>query len=311
MPLPRDAPPSHHADGVGARIPDQGETFMKLVRYGRPGKEKPGLIDSAGKLRSLVDVIPDFTGKHLSAKSLSKIAKIKPKDLPSVGGKPRIGPCVPQPGNFIAIGLNYHDHANEAGMPIPKEPIIFNKAQNCISGPYDDIMLPKGSVKGDWEIEIAIVIGEGGSYIKESNAIDHIAGYCVCDDVSEREYQVERSGQWTKGKGCPTFGPIGPWLVTTDEIADPQNLELWLDVNGVRQQSGHTSKMIFGIKHLVSYVSEFMRLDPGDIITTGTPAGVALGRKPPNYLKAGDTISCGIEGLGQQANRVIAWRKDD
>jgi len=196
-------------------------------------------------------------------------------------------------------------------MALPKEPIIFNKAPNSISGPYDDIMLPKGSVKGDWEIEIAMVIGTRGSYIKEADALDHVAGFCVCNDVSEREYQIERAGQWTKGKGCPTFGPLGPWLVTLDEIEDPQNLELWLDVNGVRQQSGNTAKMIFDLKHIVSYVSEFMALDPGDVITTGTPAGVALGRKPPNFLKAGDTVSCGIEGLGQQANRVIAWRKDD
>ena len=284
---------------------------MKLVRYGRPGKEKPGLIDADGKLRDLSHEIPDLSGKHLSPKSLKRLSKLKTKDLPAVRGEPRIGSCVPQPGNFIAIGLNYHDHAQEAGMPVPKEPIIFNKAPNCISGPYDVIMLPKGSVKGDWEIEIAIIIGTGGSYIKEADAIDHIAGYCVANDVSEREYQIERSGQWTKGKGSPTFGPLGPWLVTTDEVPDPQNLALWLDVNGVRQQSGHTSKMIFGIKHLVSYVSEFMRLDAGDVIVTGTPAGVALGRKPPNFLKAGDTISCGIEGLGQQASRVVAWRKDD
>jgi 2,4-diketo-3-deoxy-L-fuconate hydrolase len=281
---------------------------MKLVRYGRPGKEKPGMIDSEGRLRDLSAVIPDLSGKHLAPKALKKLSKIKPKDLPAVRGEPRLGPCVPQPGNFIAIGLNYTDHAQEAGMALPKEPIIFNKAPNSISGPNDDIMLPKGSLKGDWEIEIAIVIGLGGNYIKEANALDHVAGFCVCNDVSEREYQIERAGQWTKGKGCPTFGPVGPWLVTTDEIEDAQNLELWLDVNGVRQQSGSTSKMIFGIKHLVAYCSGFMTLDPGDIITTGTPAGVALGRKPPNFLKAGDTISCGITGLGQQASRVVAWR---
>jgi 2,4-diketo-3-deoxy-L-fuconate hydrolase len=284
---------------------------MKLVRYGRPGKEKPGLIDSEGRLRDLSLEIPDLAGKHLSPKSLKKIAKLKSKDLPLVRGEPRLSSCVPQPGNFIAIGLNYTDHAAEAGMALPKEPIIFNKAPNSISGPNDDIMLPKGSVKGDWEIEIAIVIGTRGEYIKEENALDYVAGFCVCNDVSEREYQIERAGQWTKGKGCPTFGPVGPWLVTTDEIEDPQNLELWLDVNGVRQQSGNTSKMVFGVKHLVAYCSEFMTLDPGDIITTGTPAGVALGRKPPNFLKAGDTISCGITGLGQQANRVIAWRQND
>jgi 2-keto-4-pentenoate hydratase/2-oxohepta-3-ene-1,7-dioic acid hydratase in catechol pathway len=282
---------------------------MKLVRYGKPGKEKPGLVDPDGRIRDLSEVIPDLAGEHLSPKSLRKIARLRPANLPLVRGKPRLGSCVAQPGNFIAIGLNYHDHAEETGATPPKEPIIFNKAPNSISGPNDDIVLPKGSVKGDWEIEIAIVIGTGGSYIKESAVMDHVAGFCVCNDVSEREYQIERSGQWTKGKGCPTFGPLGPWLVTPDEIKDAQKLDLWLDVNGVRQQTGNTAKMIFGIKHIISYVSQFMRLDPGDVITTGTPAGVALGRKPPNFLKAGDTIACGIEGLGSQANRVVAWKK--
>ena len=282
---------------------------MKLVRYGKPGKEKPGLIDSDGRVRDLSDVIPDFAGEHLSPKSLRKIARLRPANLKLVRGKPRLGSCVAQPGNFIAIGLNYHDHAQETGATPPKEPIIFNKAPNCISGPNDDIVLPKGSVKGDWEIEIAIVIGTRASYIKESEVMDHIAGFCVCNDVSEREYQIERAGQWTKGKGCPTFGPLGPWLVTPDEIKDPQKLDLWLDVNGARQQTGNTSKMIFNIKQIVSYCSQFMTLDPGDVITTGTPAGVALGRKPPNFLKAGDTIACGIEGLGSQASRVIAWKK--
>ncbi len=282
---------------------------MKLVRYGKPGKEKPGLIDPDGRVRDLSDVIPDFAGEHLSSKNMRKLARLRPATLKLVRGTPRLGSCVGQPGNFIAIGLNYHDHANEAGMQIPKEPIIFNKAQNSISGPNDDIILPKGSVKGDWEIEIAIVIGTRGSYIKESDAMSHIAGFCVCNDVSEREYQVERSGQWVKGKSCPTFGPLGPWLVTPDEIRDPQKLDLWLDVNGARQQTGNTSKMIFSLKHIVSYVSQFMQLDPGDVITTGTPAGVALGRKPPNFLKAGDTIRCGVEALGEQASRVVAWTK--
>lgn len=282
---------------------------MKLVRYGKPGKEKPGLIDPDGRVRDLSDVIPDFAGEHLSSKNMRKLARLRPANLKLVRGTPRLGSCVGQPGNFIAIGLNYHDHANEAGMQIPKEPIIFNKAQNSISGPNDDIILPKGSVKGDWEIEIAIVIGTRGSYIKESDAMSHIAGFCVCNDVSEREYQVERSGQWVKGKSCPTFGPLGPWLVTPDEIRDPQKLDLWLDVNGARQQTGNTSKMIFSLKHIVSYVSQFMQLDPGDVITTGTPAGVALGRKPPNFLKAGDTIRCGVEALGEQASRVVAWTK--
>ncbi len=280
---------------------------MKLVRFGRVGKEKPGMIDANGRLRDLSSVVSDLRGEALSPQSLRKFAALNPNDLPLAPDGERLGSCVPQPGNFIAIGLNYHDHAEESGNAVPKEPIIFNKAPNSICGPNDDIVLPKGATKGDWEIEIAVVIGTGGSYIAEADALDHVAGYCVCNDVSEREYQIERAGQWTKGKGCPTFGPTGPWLVTTDEIVDPQNLALWLDVNGARQQSGHTSKMIFGVRHLVSYVSAFMRLDPGDIITTGTPAGVALGRKPPNFLKAGDTMACGIDGLGQQANRVVAW----
>ena len=282
---------------------------MKLVRYGKPGKEKPGLIDADGRVRDISDIVPDLSGEYLSPKSLRKIARLRPANLKLVRGTPRLGSCVTRPGNFIAIGLNYHDHAEETGSKLPAEPIIFNKAPNCVVGPNDDIMLPKGSAKGDWEIEIAIVIGTRGSYIKDSEAMDYIAGFCVCNDVSEREFQIERSGQWTKGKGCPTFGPLGPWLVTPDEIKDPQKLDLWLDVNGARQQSGNTAKMIFGIKHIVSYVSQFMTLDPGDVITTGTPAGVALGRKPPNFLKAGDTIRCGVEGLGEQASRVVAYKK--
>jgi 2-keto-4-pentenoate hydratase/2-oxohepta-3-ene-1,7-dioic acid hydratase in catechol pathway len=240
---------------------------------------------------------------------MRKISRLRPANLKLVRGTPRLGSCVAQPGNFIAIGLNYHDHAQETGATPPKEPIIFNKAPNSIWGPNDDIVLPPNSVKGDWEIEIAIVIGTGGSYIKEADVMKHVAGFAVCNDVSEREYQIERSGQWTKGKGCPTFGPLGPWLVTPDEIKDPQNLALWLDVNGKRQQTGNTAKMIFGIKHIISYCSQFFRLDPGDVITTGTPAGVALGRKPPNFLKAGDVITCGIEGLGEQKSKVVAYRR--
>jgi 2-keto-4-pentenoate hydratase/2-oxohepta-3-ene-1,7-dioic acid hydratase in catechol pathway len=284
---------------------------MKLVRYGKAGKEKPGLIDMDGRIRDLSEVVGDIGGDTLSPKSLRKIARLRPGNLPLVRGKPRLGSCVSRPGNFIAIGLNYADHAAEAGAKIPAEPIIFMKATNCVVGPNDDIVIPKGSTKTDWEIELAIVIGTGGSHITEKNALEHVAGFCVCNDVSEREYQVERSGgQWDKGKGCPTFGPLGPWLVTPDEIKDVQKLDLWLDVNGARQQTGNTATMIFGVKHLVSYVSRFMKLEPGDVITTGTPPGVALGRKPPNYLRAGDTISCGIEGLGQQASRVVAWKKD-
>ena len=284
---------------------------MKLVRYGKPGKEKPGLIDMDGRIRDLSEVVGDIGGDTLSPKALRKIARLRPGNLPLVRGKPRLGSCVSRPGNFIAIGLNYADHAAEAGAKIPAEPIIFLKATNSVMGPNDDIVIPKGSTKTDWEIELAIVIGTGGSYITEKNALEHVAGYCVCNDVSEREYQIERSsGQWDKGKGCPTFGPLGPWLVTPDEIKDVQKLDLWLDVNGARQQTGNTKTMIFGVKHLVSYVSRFMKLEPGDVITTGTPPGVALGRKPPNYLVAGDTISCGIDGLGSQASRVVAWKKE-
>ena len=282
---------------------------MKLVRYGKPGKEKPGLVDQDGRLRALSDHVDDFAGEGLSPKSLRRIARLRPANLPLVRGTPRLGSCVAQPGNFIAVGLNYHDHANETGMKPPPEPILFNKAPNCIAGPNDDIMLPKGSTKGDWEIEIAIVIGTKASYVSEKEALDYVAGFCICNDVSEREYQIEKAGQWMKGKGCPTFGPLGPWLVTPDEIADVQKLGMWLDVNGARQQTGNTADMIFGIKTIVSYCSQFMTLDPGDVITTGTPAGVALGRKPPNFLKAGDTISCGIDGLGAQANRVVGYKK--
>ena len=284
---------------------------MKLVRYGKAGKEKPGLIDMDGRIRDLSEVVGDIGGDTLSPKSLRKIARLRPGNLPLVRGKPRLGSCISRPGNFMAIGLNYADHAAEAGAKIPAEPIIFLKATNSVVGPNDDIVIPKGSTKTDWEIELAIVIGTGGSYIAEKNALEHVAGYCVCNDVSEREYQIERSsGQWDKGKGCPTFGPLGPWLVTPDEIKDVQKLDLWLDVNGARQQTGNTTTMIFGVKHLVSYVSRFMKLEPGDVITTGTPPGVALGRKPPNYLRAGDTISCGIDGLGVQASRVVAWKKE-
>ena len=282
---------------------------MKLVRYGKMGKEKPGLIDSEGRIRDISGIVPDLAGDNLSPKSLAKIARAKVDSLPLVRGKPRIGSCVARPGNFIAVGLNYADHAAETGAPIPKEPILFNKAPNCVVGPNDDVMLPKGSVKGDWEVEIAIVIGTRASYVSERNAMQYVAGFALCNDVSEREYQAERSGQWMKGKSAPTFGPLGPWLVTPDEIRDVQKLSMWLDVNGARCQTGSTSTMIFGIKHIVSYISQFMILDAGDVITTGTPPGVGLGMKPPKFLKAGDTMSLGIEGLGQQAQRVVAYRK--
>ncbi len=283
---------------------------MKLVRYGKPGKEKPGLIDAAGKLRDLSEIIDDIHGETLSPRVLGRLAKIKPEALPAVRGKPRLGPCVGKVGNFLAVGLNFADHAAETAMPIPKEPILFNKAPSCIVGPNDDVMIPKGSEKTDWEVELAVVIGSRASYVGERDALDHVAGYCVCNDVSERAYQLERGGgQWTKGKGCPTFGPLGPWLVTADEIADPQKLGMWLDVSGERMQSGSTTTMIFGVRTLVSYISHFMILEPGDVITTGTPPGVGSGKKPPRFLHAGDTISLGIDGLGQQAQRVVAWAK--
>ena len=283
---------------------------MKLVRFGKSGKEKPGLVDAAGKLRDLSDIVADIDADALSPKTLARLAKIKPDALPVVRGKPRLGPCVAHVGNFIAVGLNYADHAAETGAAIPKEPILFNKAPSCIAGPYDDVVIPKGSVKTDWEVELAIVIGARASYVAENEALEYVAGYCLCHDVSEREYQTERSGQWMKGKGCPTFGPLGPWLVTKDEIADVQKLDMWLDVNGERMQKGSTATMIFNVPTLVSYISHFMILEPGDVITTGTPPGVGMGMKPPRYLKAGDTVSLGIEGLGQQAQRIVAWKKE-
>jgi 2,4-didehydro-3-deoxy-L-rhamnonate hydrolase len=283
---------------------------MKLVRYGKSGKEKPGLVDSAGRIRDLSDIIADVGADALSPKVLARLAKIKPDALPLVRGKPRLGPCVAHVGNFIAVGLNYADHAAETGAAIPKEPILFNKAPSCIVGPDDDVVIPKGSVKTDWEVELAIVIGTRASYVGESEALDHVAGYCICHDVSERAFQIERSGQWMKGKGCATFGPLGPWLVTTNEIADVQKLDMWLDVNGERMQKGSTATMIFDVRKLVSYISHFMILEPGDVITTGTPPGVGMGKNPPRYLRAGDAVSLGIEGLGQQTQRIIAWKKE-
>ena len=280
---------------------------MKLVRFGKAGKERPGLIDSDGKIRDLSEHVDDWDGASLSPKSLAKIARLKEHKLFLVKGSPRLGSCVMRPGNFIAVGLNYADHAAETGAAIPKEPILFNKAPNCVVGPYDDVMLPKGSVKTDWEVELAIVIGTSASYVSEADAMSHIAGFCICNDVSEREFQAERGGQWMKGKSAPTFGPLGPWLVTPDEIKDVQKLDMWLDVNGERCQRGSTATMIFSVVELVSYISRFMTLDPGDIITTGTPPGVGLGMKPPKYLKAGDTLSLGIEHLGRQAQRVVAF----
>jgi 2,4-diketo-3-deoxy-L-fuconate hydrolase len=286
---------------------------MKLVRYGNPGKEKPGLIDADGKLRDLSKVIKDVTPDQLSDKALAKLSKLKADKLPLVKGKPRMGCPISHVGKFIAIGLNYADHAAESGMPIPKEPIVFTKATSCIQGPNDDVMLPKGSVKTDWEVELGIVIGTEARYVSQKDAVNHVAGYCLINDVSEREYQLERGGTWDKGKGCDTFGPIGPWLVTRDEVPNPQKLHMWLDHNGVRMQDGSTKTMIFGVAKLVSYVSQFMTLLPGDVITTGTPPGVGMGVKKngkpaPVYLKRGDTMSLGIEGLGEQHQKVVAFK---
>ncbi len=282
---------------------------MKLVRYGPAGKEKPGIIDKNGKLRSLAKIVPDITPETLATGAINKIKKAKIEKLPLVSGKPRLGSPVGKVGNFPSIGLNYADHAAEAGMPIPKEPIIFSKAPNCIVGPNDNVMVPKGSTKLDWEVEIAIVIGKRARYIEEKDAVKHIAGYAVCNDVSERAFQLEGTGQWLKGKCAETFGPLGPWLVTTDEIKDPQKLSMYLDVNGKRMQTGNTKTMIFSCAFIVAYVSKFMVLEPGDVITTGTPPGVGMGMKPQVFLKAGDVVTLGIQGLGDQKQKIVPFKK--
>ncbi|WP_017757124.1 fumarylacetoacetate hydrolase family protein [Pseudacidovorax intermedius] len=282
---------------------------MKLVRYGNPGKEKPGLIDAEGRLRDLSAVIPDLGAAQLDDKVMAKLRRLKPDTLPLVRGKPRLGCPVAQVGKLVAIGLNYADHAAEAGMPVPKEPIIFLKATTCIQGANDPVILPKGSVKTDWEVELGVVIGRQARYVSQKEALDHVAGYCVVNDVSEREYQIERGGTWDKGKGCDTFGPIGPWLVTRDEVPNPQRLSLWLDVNGERMQTGSTRTMVFGVAKIISYVSQFMTLMPGDVIATGTPPGVGMGMKPQRFLRAGDTMTLGIDGLGEQVQPVVAFRR--
>jgi 2,4-diketo-3-deoxy-L-fuconate hydrolase len=279
---------------------------MKLVRYGAIGQEKPGLIDKSGQLRDLSGQLKDFAGDAFSPGSLAKIAALDPAKLPAVDGKPRIGSPVGGQPKFIAIGLNYTDHANEVGMPIPAEPIVFIKANNSLCGPNDAVEKPRGSTKLDWEVEIAIIIGSRAKYVSEADALNYVAGYAVCNDVSERFFQLERLGQWTKGKSHDTFGPLGPWLVTKDEIADVHKLPMWLDVNGKRCQTGSTATMIFGISKIVSYVSEIMTLLPGDIITTGTPPGVGAGMKPPKFLNVGDVVTLGIEGLGEQRQEIVA-----
>ncbi len=281
---------------------------MKLVRYGKPGKEKPGLIDADGKLRDLSGVVADIGPEQLSPKGLAKLAKVKADKLPLVRGKPRYGVPLTGTTKFVAIGLNYSDHAAETGSPVPKEPIIFHKTLSSMVGPNDDVMLPKGSVKTDWEVELGVVIGTRARYVTKKAALDHVAGYVLVNDVSEREYQLERGGTWDKGKGCDTFGPVGPWILTADEVKNPQNLDMWLDVNGVRKQTGNTKTMIFDCATLVSYVSQFMTLNPGDIITTGTPPGVGMGMKPQQFLKAGDVMALGIAGLGEQRQQVVKFK---
>ena len=283
---------------------------MKLVRFGAPGREKPGMLDAQGRIRDLSKVIPDIAGDELSPKGLAKLRKVNVDKLPLVRGTPRIGPCVGKVGNFIAIGLNYSDHAAESGMPVPEEPIIFNKAPTCICGPNDDTMIPKQSAKLDYEVELGVVIGSRARYLAKNKAMDAVAGYCLANDVSERVFQIERSGgQWTKGKGCETFGPLGPWLVTKDEIRDPQRLNMWLTVNGESRQKGSTRTMVFGVAHLVWYCSQFFVLKPGDVIITGTPPGVGLGFKPePKFLKAGDVVRLSIDGLGEQQQKIAKFK---
>ncbi|CAB3652313.1 fumarylacetoacetate hydrolase family protein [Achromobacter pestifer] len=281
---------------------------MKLMRYGAKGAEKPGLIDAQGKVRDLSGVVPDITAQTLTSARLAELRALDPSTLPLVSNPGRVAPPWTGMGKFICIGLNYADHAAESGLPVPAEPVIFMKPTSAVVGPNDPVVLPQDSIKTDWEVELGVVIGEKARYVSEADAMQHVAGYCVVNDVSEREYQIERGGTWDKGKGCDTFGPIGPWLATVDEIPNPQDLEMWLEVNGKRYQNGSTRTMVFGVAQLVAYVSRFMTLYPGDLITTGTPPGVGMGQKPsPVYLKAGDEIKLGIAGLGEQRQRVHAW----
>lgn len=277
---------------------------MKLLRVGQPGAEKPAVLDAAGHLRDLSAMVEDIAGNILADEALLRLAATDPESLPLLRPDIRIGPCVGRVGKFICVGLNYSDHAAETGMPVPEEPILFFKATSAICGPYDDVLVPRNSEKTDWEVELGVVIGTEARYVSEANAMDHVAGYCVVNDLSERAFQLERGGQWVKGKSADTFGPIGPWLVTRDEVADPQDLPIWLEVDGRRFQDGSTKTMIFSVRHLVHYVSQFMSLQPGDIISTGTPPGVGMGQKPQVYLKAGQEMRLGIEGLGEQRQRT-------
>ncbi len=280
---------------------------MKLLRFGPAGQEKPGLLDASGSLRDLSGVIADLRGDALSPAGLAKLAALDTASLPVVSGSPRLGPPVAGMTNFVCIGLNYADHAAETGAAIPKEPIVFLKSLGALCGPNDDVMIPKNSVKCDWEVELAIIIGATAKCVSEEAAMEHVAGYAICNDLSEREWQIERGGTWDKGKGCDTFGPLGPWLVTKDEAGDPQDLAMTLDVDGVRMQDGSTRTMIFGVRHLVHYVSHFITLHPGDVISTGTPPGVGLGKKPPMFLKAGQSMRLSIQGLGEQVQRTVAY----
>jgi len=282
---------------------------MKLLRYGPKGRERPGLLDARGRIRDLSAIIRDIDGAVLSPRGLARLAKVKPESLPLVKGAPRLGPPVAAPQKFLAIGLNYSDHAAETGAALPKEPIIFTKAVSCLSGPHDDLTLPPKSKKTDWEVELGLVIGTTAKNVAKKDALSHVAGYVLVNDVSEREFQIERGGQWTKGKSYDSFGPVGPWLATADEIPDPQAVTLWLEVNGRRMQQGSTATMIFGVAEIVAYVSRFMTLHPGDIITTGTPPGVGMARKPPRFLKPGDEVTLGGDGLGEQAQRVVRDRE--
>ena len=279
---------------------------MKLLRYGQPGSERPGLLDNAGNIRDLSGHVDDLSGGMLDPSFLQELTELNPESLQIVQGNPRIGPCVAGTGKFICIGLNYSDHAAETGATVPPEPIIFMKATSAIVGPNEDLVIPRGSEKTDWEVELGVVIGRTAKYVSEAEALDYVAGYCTVHDVSERAFQTERQGQWTKGKSCDTFGPVGPWLVTKNEVPDPQNLPMWLTVNGETMQNGSTKTMVYGVAFLVSYLSQFMSLRPGDIISTGTPPGVGMGMKPPRYLKPGDIVELGIEGLGAQKQNVRA-----
>lgn len=279
---------------------------MKLLRFGMPGQERPGVVDGQGRIRDLSSVVPDITGETISPAGLASLAKLDLANLPVVDPAVRLGPCVGGVGKFICIGLNYSDHAAESGMAVPAEPVVFMKATSSIMGPNDDVEIPRNSMKSDWEVELGVVIGSRAKYVTEEQALAHVAGYCVVNDLSERGFQLEGTGQWVKGKSADTFGPIGPWLVSADEIKDPQSLRLWLEVDGHRYQDGSTATMVFGVAHLISYLSRFMSLQPGDIISTGTPPGVGLGQKPPIYLRPGNVMRLGIDGLGEQRQRVVS-----